>query len=43
MVKNAKIEEFRLSLWDTIIFISLTAHRYITHQYAPSTILQKLV
>ena len=42
MGKNAKIEEFRLSLWYTIIFMYLTVHTHISHHFAPNRILQKL-
>ena len=40
--KNAKIEEFHLRLWYTIIFMSLTVLTHISHHFAPNRILQKL-
>ena len=40
--KNAKIEEFHLSLWYTIIFMFLTVHTHISHHFAANRILQKL-
>ena len=43
MAKNAKIEEFHLSLQYTIIFMSLTAHTHITHHFDPNRILPKTV
>ena len=43
MGKNARIEEYHLSLKYIIIFMSLTVHTCITHNYAPNIIQQKLV
>ena len=42
MGKNAKIEEFHLSLWYTIIVMSLTVYTHISHHFSPKSILQKL-
>ena len=42
MGKNAKIEEFHLSLWYTIISMYFTVHTHISHHFAPYRILPNL-